>query len=686
MARHLAWRRFAPLLLLAASPSAFAFDYGSPILVRSESDIIELEYSGEIDEELRDQLLDLFDNPLDLNTASREDLALLPEITYGLADRIIERRGERAFENPRQVRDVVGRSIYNQIKPFVITMKVPQPPEPLKGVVSARYLDNYTDEKPPVLSLKAKVRYQKWLEAGVLVAEEQGPYGVEYFDEAIGTNGERIGLDGMRPVVSLERVYAKVDRGDWGLIMGHYSAGFGQRLTFYVTDKQRPHGFYQDLRITEDYEGYDSYSVSRRLMGVAATMERHIGESGLRFELTGFASSNPHDLYQNYFAQPGWEEGPKYVVTSGEELANITFPWVYREDIVGFNATLFQDKRIHAGVTAWGGHISKAFDFEFRNIAMPNRDFYGALGVDGAYGVGIWDLLGEVALTDTGGVGARAEGVVDPGWVEASVAMRYYGEDFDNPHSRGKSEPDQYSCDPDEGDFQCELAGGYRDRDEVGPQVQLVVDPYGWIRLRAKGDVWYVPSKEITHAYLEGRLDLDPTDWLGLDIVAYLRDKDISQGGREQTYDDDYEEPAGAKEALGGGFTLQPVEPLILQGFAKWIWEDRDPTSSSDIDYEALFMRHRYAWGKIIWDVTDELELTLRGKVYEESVRREAIDLEYWSAYAQARGKVFGKVTLLARYEQEHVLYPELERLQPNFDEEDLATEHKLKVGVDYRF
>jgi hypothetical protein len=648
-------RRLTPLLLLLFAPSALAFDYGTPILVRSEADIIELEYMGEIDEELRDQLLDLYDNPIDLNTASREDLYLLPEITYGLADRIIERRDRDPFDTPRELREIVGRSIWNQVKPFVASMKVPEPPEPLKGVVSARYLDKFDDDKPPVASLKAKVRYQKWLEAGVLVAEERGVYGVSY-------EGDSITVEGMRPVVSLERVYAEIDRGSWAVMMGHYKAGFGQRLTFDVTDKQRPHGFYQDLTITEDYEDYDSYSVSRRLLGVAASTERHLGPEGPKLDLTVFASSNPHDLYYTYFSPHD------YTVTGDDEVTYPTFPWIYREDIVGLNASLFWAKRIHAGFTGWGGHVSKAYEFDFTNTPVPNRDFYGALGVDGAWGSGMVDVLGEVALTDTGGLGARAESVVDQGMVEASLAMRYYGEGFDNPHSRGKSEPDQYSYDDSYEEYQYIISGGDRDRDEIGPQAQIVFDPYGWIRMRVKGDLWQVPSEQITHSYVEGRIDLDPIDYVGIDLVGYMRDKDIAVGGREQDYDDS--DGKGAKNALGAGITLQPVESLIIQTFAKQVWED----SSA---YPDGFMNDRYAWAKIIWDASDDLELTVRGKFFDERIDTHEAGREYWSAYGQVRGKLFQKLTLFARYEQVHDL---------DDPDADPNPEHKLKVGSDFRF
>ncbi len=646
------WLR--PALLLALAPSLLAFDYGTPILVRSEADIIELEYLGELDEELRDQLLDLLDHRVDLNTASREDLYLLPDVTYSMVDAIMARREREPFRNTRELRDVVGRRTWTQVKPFVLAMEVAEPPEPVTGSVSVRYLDKLQDDRPPVVYLKTREKYRKWLEVGLLVAEEDDLYGVEYGDSGIT-------VEGKRPKVALERIYASVDRGSWELIVGHYAAGFGQRLTFDVTDKQRPHGFYTDLKIYEDYENYDSYSISRRLMGVAASTERHLGEGDVALQLTVFASSNPQDLYYTYFSPHD------YTVTGEDEVDYPTFPWVYREDILGLNASLWWSKRTHLGATAWGGHVDKAFDFDFTGTPIPNRDFYGAAGIDGAWGQGIVDLLGEVAVTDTGGLGARVEGVVDPGIIESSLALRYYGTDFDNPHSRGQSEPDQFGWTTyDEVDYV--ISGGDRDRDEIGPQLKFVFDPFGWLRIRGKGDLWMVPSEELTHSYIEGRVDIDPVAWGGLDLVAYMRDKDLSQGGREQDYDDD--DGAGSRSALGVGLRAQPIEDLIFQAFAKQIFED----SST---YSDEFMKDRYIWGKLTWDITESWEVAGRFKLYDERIDTHDAGKEYSSWYGQVRARLFDSLTLFGRYEQVRDL---------DDPDADPNPEHKLKLGTDFRF
>jgi len=541
----------------------------------------------------------------------------------------------------------------------VFVIRQPDPGDPLKGSVAVRYLEMFEDETFPVLTLKAKAKYHKWLDAGVIVAEETGVYGVDYGETGIMVEGER-------PVVSLERIHAQAMRGSWTVLVGHYKAGFGHRLTFDVTDKQRPHGFSHDLVIHEDYEGYDSYSVPRRLLGVAANTRRHMLAEGAYLDLTVFASSNPQDLYYTYF------DPHEYTVTGDGEVTYPTFPWVYREDILGLNSTLFWNQRTHVGVTAWGGHVDKQFEFDFTNTPIPNRPFYGAAGLDGAWGQGVVDLGAEVAVTDRGGVGARAETMVDPGFLEATVAFRYYGAGFDNPHSRGQSEPDQFGYTEGWEDYEYVESGGDRDRDEIGPQVQISSRPLGWLKVRAKGDLWHVPTRDLNHLYAEGRIAVDPVAWAGLDLVAYLRDKDLSTGGRGQDYDecDDDDVCSGSKVAYGAGLRLQPVEPVIWQIFGKYNLED-------DTDFPEGFMLDRYAWTKLVWDVTEALELTGRFKLYDERVDTHESGMEYLSWYAQARGRVIDALTLFARYEQVKDI---------DDPEADPNPEHKLKAGVDYRF
>jgi len=650
------------LWLALLAPGLLAFDYGATILVRSDSDIHELYYVGEIDEELRDQLLDLLDDPIDLNAASREDLYLLPDITYAQADAIIVRREQEPYVAARQLRDLVGRNTWNQVRTFVAVIKSPASSENVKGSVNLRYTDQLADLRAPVVYVKSRQRYHGWLQAGLIVAEQSDLYGVEY-----GETG--ITVEGRRPAVMLERIHLSMDRADWRVIVGHYKIGFGQRLTFDVTDKLRPHGFADDLKIYKDYENYDSYTVPKRMLGAAASTRRQLGERGAILDLTVFASCNHHDMYQNDFSPSEVQVDDASEI---EEVGDsVTFPWLYREDLLGLNASLFWSERTHLGITAWGGHLDKRYDFVFTSYPLPNRDFYGAAGIDGALGAGAADLYAEAAVTDTGGFGARVEGVLVVWLLETGLAFRYYGVGFDNPKARGKSEPDEYGLGEDEARYDEDRTGGWRDRDELGPQLDLIIEAFAWLRIRAKGDIWYQPSEEVTDAYVEGRLDVDPLPWAGIDLVAYLRDKDISQQGRALAYDTGNESiQAGLKSAFGAGLRLQPWEPAILQVFAKDIAYDHS-------SYPEALAHDRYGWVKLIVDVGEQLELTARVKRYQERVDTPDTGMAYNSAFGQVKARLLGKLTVHARYEQVHdVDDPEAE---PN-------PQRKLELGADFRF
>ncbi len=641
-----------PWLLPLLAPALVGFDYGVPIYVLSEADIYELEYAGDIEEQDRDQLLAMLQDPLDLNRATRDELQQLPEVTYALADAIIARRRKQAFRAARQLEALVGKAVWRQCRPFVLA-EPPAASTPLiKGSTSLRMLERFEDQRFPVLYVKSRNQFRGWLDSGVLLAEEPGVYGVEY-----GADG--VSLEGERPRVSLERVHLGASRGAWSLIAGHYMAGFGQSLTFDVTDRARPHGFYHDLKLTEDYENYDSYSVSRRLLGLAVAAERALDQGG-SLELTLFGSCNPHDLYYTYISPN------EYQVRGNDEVSYPSFPWVYREDLLGLHSQLSWVAGGHVGLTAWGGRAVKAYDFDFTATPIPNRPWYGAAGLDLAQRFGLLDLYGEAAVTDQGAAGALAEAVLNPSSAEVSLLFRYYGTEYDNPHSRPAAEPDTLSRDEDEEYLD---PSGKRDRDELGPQLKLVWNASSWLRMRLKGDLWRRPSLEMNNLYLEGRLDLDPLPWLGLDLLAGLRDKDISTGGRAEAYDvEDPAEERGSKSHLAVGLRLEPVAPLLLQVYGKESFED-------STTYDESFERSHYLWVRASWELNDALVTALRFKLYDERPEDPDSGMRYAGAYAQLLGRLPGRLSLQGRYEQLHDL-----------DDPAAEIEHKLKLGLDLRY
>ena len=79
------WAAVAAVILVAglSGTRLFGYEYRIAILVDDEDDIYEWLFSGDITEEEKDTLIDLFRNPLELNSASRESLYNLPGLTYG---------------------------------------------------------------------------------------------------------------------------------------------------------------------------------------------------------------------------------------------------------------------------------------------------------------------------------------------------------------------------------------------------------------------------------------------------------------------------------------------------------------------------------------------------------------------------------------------------------------------------
>ena len=640
------------LPLVALVPLLTAFDYGTPIHVRTEEDLYQLELDGEIDVDQRDTLLQLLDEPLDLAVASWDELQLLPGVTAEFADAVIAARERSPLLRASDVEPVVGTRVWRQCGLFV-RGGGGGGPGGVGGHVALRALEQLQDSRFPVVYLKGRTWVGDWLDVGVLVAEQEDLVGVEY-------GGSTVIADDFRPRVALERAHALVERRSWAVIAGHYQAGFGQGLVFDVTDRVRPHGFRPDLRLNEDYEDRDSYSVSRRLLGLAgrAVIDLHNGD---QLDLVLFGSVAPHDLYF------GDLDPNDLKVTSGEEVTHPTFPAVYREDLLGLGAAWRWTSRSHVGVTGWFGRAVKAYEFDFTGTPIPNRPLYGAIGADVAVQVRQSDLFAEVAVTDSGGVGTRAEWLVTPPGAEISMAARYYGAGFDNPHSRGRSQPDEFGRTEDEGEV---LPGGKRDRDEVGPQLRLVAAPLAWLHLVGKGDLWAAPSTGIVNLYAEGRADLDPLPWLGADLFVSTRDKDLTEGGREFTYSDgDEDTEKGHRVALGAGLRLSPLESFTLQTFVKDAYEDSD-------DHDDAYLHTVYTWTRLRWAPFEWLALTARLKVLQEDLADPDSGEHYLDLYGQVALRLPGRVLLLARYDVRRDLG---EPAEPE-------TIHKLKACAEVRF
>src|SRR5512137_3065905 len=77
---------------LGISTPARSADYGIFIQVETEEDLLDLLSSDEIDQDTFETLTELLHDGVDLNTASRDELYSLPNLTYADVDAILAYR------------------------------------------------------------------------------------------------------------------------------------------------------------------------------------------------------------------------------------------------------------------------------------------------------------------------------------------------------------------------------------------------------------------------------------------------------------------------------------------------------------------------------------------------------------------------------------------------------------------
>ena len=80
-------------LLLGSAAESHAFLFSAPLdAVQTEEDAYELYYEGNLEEEELERVLTLLQDPVDLNSADREELYDLPGLTWPMVDAILEQR------------------------------------------------------------------------------------------------------------------------------------------------------------------------------------------------------------------------------------------------------------------------------------------------------------------------------------------------------------------------------------------------------------------------------------------------------------------------------------------------------------------------------------------------------------------------------------------------------------------
>ncbi len=686
-----------PLLLtLLALPHADARVYPVPIVVDNEDDLRELYADGTLTEDDFEVLVELLEDPVDINRARRNDLYDLPGVDWDLARAVLQDRRENGpFGDVTDLLRVPGfeRDLLAQLWPFAEAVAPAKPGEHLKGKVRLRSAFELAETEPieddhanrthnarqlgygkvPNTYLSARVRYRKWLQAGVIGLAQDGISDMAYDPES-----RDFYASWRSPQAELGKLFVQAERLRWEAIAGSYTAGFGLGLTFDTTSRSHPHGFYPDLTVS----GTDRFSLRKGLFGGGwQLLDQPLGQVAT-IDLALFASSSTFDIYQYDIGVAGGEqidplvddtESPRIYVETPDGTYQkggwLRMPNAYRESLAGANTTLrFMDSG-QLGATAWMGHLDMTtidgvedeYELLLRS-GFPVEHTYGSVGLYASYELGLLELHAEAAHSLTGGQAYLVKGFLDTMMGEVEMSLRHYGTDYDNPHARGLANADEY--------------GGYRDRDEQGGRFKARLEPVDWISMRLLGDVWQRMSMGTWNAELYGRVEVKP--WASWSLVGFAdhKNRDLSNNGRnreyggdwgidedsdssEVTYDDvtyDVIEGAGARNYWGVQIRTDAIPRVSMTALYKRIYTDSgyfypDPDAYCSYWYQV----GHYAWAKLRFDPADSTAVTLRAKYEDEDVYGDQ-GSRYVEGYLQVYQKLPHKLKIGLRGTVNHEL------------------------------
>jgi len=187
-----------------------------PAFAQSDSLLNLINDLSENETYLNDLLLDLSENPVNINNADHEDLLAIPLLSYELADSIIQlRKRNGRFKSKRQLRKIITPAIYNLIKEFITTsekqtyklkitqrnsLKVENIPEIESGKYQGSALNSYS---------RIKYQYNPYYSLGFIAQKDPGE--LNYIDHL--------------------NFSAQYTKDNWNILAGDFYLQFGQGLS-----------------------------------------------------------------------------------------------------------------------------------------------------------------------------------------------------------------------------------------------------------------------------------------------------------------------------------------------------------------------------------------------------------------------------------------------------------------------
>jgi hypothetical protein len=567
------------LAVLFVPRPAWAIEYEIFIDVDDEEELYDLFVTDQISEDTYNTLLELRRRGLDLNTATRDQLYTLPNLTYENVDAILAYRAEvGVIHAPADLvaAGVLDREKLGSILTFISASDVKAKLTATHGWIRYQTAWSQADLGVPPMVLQARVTTLRQLTIGVagfVVRQQAG-------DAIWEPTRDTLMAPELAPRVRVPKFFAEWNGEKFGIIAGHYQIGFGQRLTIDTTTRYTPNGFVIDdsvrpqrdltrrcresqgeLSETPCPEDDDIYYTSkdfdwRDAMRGLAIGAKHLSLPVGWMQLYGFGSWQTRPVYQYDLINRDTCDDPRFCesaevlvlkkdqdpLAATSEHRWATLPNLYDELLGGGNMSWFFDRRTHVGVTGYGANALwrvEGAQLDFKDTATtPFGGPWGAVGVDAAWGrrwsdLGIelarsFDSMKSLLPADERYGGGGFAGIIRQTSTfkshEIEVSARYYDQNYANPYAGPISQADQYH--------------GNRARDEAGGRIRYGGRIANRLDLRGLADVWVQPSEASPKIQTYVRGDLDVNEWFRPGLWLQYRNVDMRPGSKVGCVDD----------------------------------------------------------------------------------------------------------------------------------------------------
>jgi hypothetical protein len=672
--RHVRLTAAAVAALLAVASRADANPYEAYIDIDSEEDLYDLLAASQINEDTFTALLDLLSRGVDLNTAGREELYALPNLTYPEVDGILAYRKEQGFI--RDPTDLVGAGVLTQdkllsIAAFLVVSTDSTNPWQPRGWVRATTRAAIKDDLLPPIGVRARLTIGKHLTVGAAATMTRLRLGDVRYDP----NRDALLADPEGYQLHLPKLYVKYEDDKLVGVIGSYRAGFGQRLVFDNSSDYTPNGLYIDDQLfydntltrqckesisgaeappTCDPDRENTYITPdfkwREALFGAAGGFKHLDLGPGFVQAIAWGSLQRKSIYQYELvdveacSQPGATpsfdprrdelpgcSSPQVnrspdgdILDPASRYSFQTLPDVFAEALAGANVTYFADRRNFAGATAYGANelqLIKGIDLDTQEWSrIPTGRKFGAVGANFAIGRNWLDVFAEGAYSFDkmqDGLGP-AEGGGGPAGVVRATA------------TQGKQELEvslRYYDIDFVNPFARPIAAadefeGQRARDEVGGRVRYT-GKHGPVTLRAAADVWRTPSNEINKADVYVRTDVEATDKVRWGLWLEYQDKNLSESGRGQCFEVSTEEDERGEPIPCGGMQLTSIGRLRVipdRRFTITAQLQHQLVDDGGMNYPNKFRQDISAWLIGLWKPQPRMRIRGRVRYLNEGV------------------------------------------------------------------